>query len=243
MKNYSLISIPKKGGNSFRKIYKPTIDFKKYLQSLLPELEQIYLKHKIYTFDHAFFTGHNSVTNAKEHLKYRYVLSLDISNFFESITTNHLQEYLPPYLLSIVLVDEKLPQGFPTSPYLSNIAMIKFDAKIYDILKKMDELITYTRYADDLTVSFNNPKLKNQIIGITAHLLKLYNFKLNKSKIKFQDKENGRVIITGVAITYDSIHPTRETLKKLRAARFQNNEMSFNGLAEWSLCKPPKTSP
>lgn len=239
MLEYKVVKIPKRNGG-FRDIYIPSDSFKEKLQSLLSLIKNIYYKHKKVDCDHAFYQGRNSVTNANAHIKHRYVLSLDIKNFFESVSEHHLKKYVPPHILELTLINNKLPQGFPTSPYLSNIAMIPFDYQLLQALNNIDSTIVYTRYADDLTFSFGDPQTKDAIITIVIQLLRLHRFKLNKSKIKFQDKCNGRAIITGISVSTTGVHPTRKTLKKIRAALHQNNEASFRGLVEWSFCKPPK---
>lgn len=235
---YQKIKISKRNGK-FRIIYRPNSLLKKRLTLLLKPIHDIYKKNYVHDCDHAFFSGRNCVTNASQHINNRYVLSMDMQDFFNNITSKHLINYLPNDILRLILVKNSLPQGYPTSPYVANIAMIGFDKMLIESLHQYDSSIVYSRYADDLTFSFNNKLYKEFIMSEVIRFCHYYSFKINSKKTKFQDKNNGRAIITGVGVSYHNIHSTRKTLKKLRAARHQNNEDSANGLAEWAACKVP----
>lgn len=235
---YKKIKLSKKNGK-FRDIYIPDQALKKHLRTLLQPLASIYEEHYIYNSDHAFFKGRNCVTNASQHIKNRYVLSLDLENFFDNITLKHLKKYISEDISYFILIDNRLPQGYPTSPYAANIATIDFDRMIIEGMRSFDNSIIYSRYADDLTFSFNNKDQKNFIISEIIKICHYFSFKINIKKTRFQDKNNGRAIITGVGVSYYNVHPTRQTLKRLRAARHQNNEAQANGLAEWASCKLP----
>lgn len=235
--SYNKKLISKKNGK-YRTIYVPNENLKKFLRSVLPELEKIYDKHVIEHCDHAFIKGKNCVTNASSHIHQRYVLSLDIENFFESLPSTLLEKYIPVHLLDLVLINNKIVQGLPTSPYLANIAMIEIDAAILNALKSKE--IVYSRYADDLTFSFNDRKMKEYIIEKVVRILRTYKLKVNPRKTKLQDKENGRAIVTGIGVSMYAVYPTRKTLKKIRAAQHQKNVLSEQGLTSWSLCKLPK---
>lgn len=235
--SYTQKCISKKNGK-IRKIYVPNENLKTFLRTLLKSLENIYQNNYIHDCDHAFLKGKNCVTNASMHIHNRYVLSLDIENFFESLPKRLLKNYLPNQILDLVLVNEKIVQGYPTSPYLANIAMIEIDHLIMKVIENKD--ITYSRYADDLTFSFNELMEREYILATVIQILKGFDLKINSKKTKFQDKNNGRAIITGVGVSMYAIHPTRKTIKKIRAAKHQNNILSERGLVSWSLCKIPK---
>lgn len=182
----------------------------------------------------------NCVTNAISHIKNRYVLCLDIENFFESIKVDNLLKYVPEEILNIVLVNKVVVQGFPTSPILSNIGMIDVDFELIMALRKIKSEITYSRYADDLTISFNDLTFLPEIKDCISSILNSHSLNLNLAKTSLQDKDKGRAIITGIGVSYSGIHPSRKTLKKIRAAKHQKNLRSYIGLNEWSKCKKPR---
>lgn len=238
---YQRVKLSKRNG-AFRNIFIPDKAYKKHLKTLLKPLVSIYNKNRKYDCDHAFFPGRNCVTNATQHIKSRYVLSLDIKDFFDNIKSKHLEKYLTEDISYFIYVDGRLPQGFPTSPYAANIAMIEFDSMLMDSMRSYHNDIIYSRYADDLTFSFDDKNDRHYIISEVVKLCHYYGFKLNNKKIRLQDKDNGRAIVTGVGVSYYNVHPTRKTLKRLRAARHQGNELQANGLAEWASCKIPNAS-
>src|SRR5690606_29330555 len=109
---------------------------------------------------HGFVKNRNTYSNAKCHLGKKYLLKLDIKDFFESISIDSVrnififlgfQESIANYLSKITTLDDKLVQGYSTSPILANIACVKMDNELIDICKKYNA--TYTRYADDISIS------------------------------------------------------------------------------------------
>lgn len=59
-------------------------------------------------------------------------------------------------LLKMCMLEERLPQGAPTSPALSNIALMRMDNTIASTFMRTNLRLRYTRYADDMIVSTNN---------------------------------------------------------------------------------------
>ena len=100
-----------------------------------------------------------------------------------------------------------LPLGFITSPILSNVYLKEFDGILYGKLKKLGlNNIIYTRYADDMTISFRTERLiiepiKEEIMEIVSSLLSRYGLQLNWKKTRFYSlKKSNHVKITGVNI-------------------------------------------
>jgi RNA-directed DNA polymerase len=89
-----------------------------------------------------------------------------------------------------------LPQGAPTSPYLSNLLLKDFDDKLG--LFCSQNKIKYTRYADDL--AFSGEKIvKDNLIKFIQNELGILDLHLNKEKITFM-KQNSRQLISGVVV-------------------------------------------
>lgn len=115
------------------------------------------------------FTEKKSViTNALIHRRNNVFWMFDIKTFFDSITLKTLKKYVKlPFVAndwSHYVVKREitstsgykkteftLTQGSPTSPFLSNAVMYEFDKRATRYFNKMG--ITYTRYADDITLS------------------------------------------------------------------------------------------
>ncbi len=236
---FDLFYISKKNGK-FRRIFSLYREQKSHLRKLIPYLEKVLLQHNVHKVNYAFIRNRNCVEHAMQHIAYKYTLSMDLENFFESVNRDHISKYLNEDIMDQCFISGAPQQGLPTSPIIANLAFLDCDKDILDTLKKNNILSTYTRYADDLVVSFDNKRDIGKIIFILSNIANKAGFKVNKKKTKIQNINNGRIVITGVAIDNKGVHPTRKTLKKIRAAKHQNNKTSLLGLTEWAKCNLPK---
>lgn len=115
------------------------------------------------------------------------------------------------------------PQGAPTSPALSNLMMKIVDIRIAALAKKMGGF--YTRYADDLTISWPVPTKGKVIDGVyrcIQTILAEYHIKLNPLKKRVMGTSKPQDV---VGYMINSGRPTvcRQDRRKLRAAL--HNEM------------------
>ncbi len=237
--DYKISLIPK-GNNQFRMIYKISGERKRELKALLPRLNEILVFNDKFHSNYAFTKGRNSVMNAHEHIGREYVISFDIENFFDTINRSHVSSLIEKSIINSCFIDGAPRQGLPTSPIISSIAFLKCDGEIIESLNSLKISYTYTRYADDITIGFDDQESIKKIKSIMPAVLKKHGFNINGKKTKTQSISNGRVIITGVAIDKNGVYPTRKTMKKIRAATHQGNEESLFGLYEWAQCKLPK---
>lgn len=157
-RRYKTFTIPKKSGGE-RQISTPITALKIIQQKLNQVLQAVY---QVKPSVHGFVQDKNIVTNAKAHVKKRYVLNLDLEDFFPSVNFGRVRGmfmgipyHLPPdvatVLAQICCQNNQLPQGAPTSPMVTNMICGKMDSQLQRLAK--DCKATYTRYADDITFS------------------------------------------------------------------------------------------
>ena len=88
-----------------------------------------------------------------------------------------------------------IPQGAPTSAYISNLVMKEFDNEIGEWCE--DNNISYTRYSDDMTFSGDfNPKI---IITKVRKMLNKLGLQLNNEKTNVILKSNSQNV-TGIVV-------------------------------------------
>lgn len=157
---YKRFQIPKKSGG-FRDIAQP-IRGLALAQDRLAELISSNYKPKPYV--RGYVKKQSFLTNAKYHEGQKWILNLDIKNFFPSISFPRVRglfmsnyfgfnERVATILARITTFENGLPQGAKTSPIIANIIAYHLDNLLYQIALK--EKLLYTRYADDITFSSN----------------------------------------------------------------------------------------
>ena len=155
---YRHFEIPKRSGG-MRQIHAP-IGLVRDLQNRLhAELKQLYRAHPN---AHGFIDGRSVASNAADHVGKRWVLNIDLEDFFPTINFGRVRGLLlrPPFELGppaaamcaqIVTYRNGLPQGAPTSPVLSNFIAATLDRRLLRLAR--DQKLAYSRYADDITFS------------------------------------------------------------------------------------------
>lgn len=139
-------------------------------------------------------TRRNILQNAKSHLGNKFMLKVDFKDFFHQIKSAKILNLLqnPPFrfnkkaaniLTRIFTYKKRLPMGAPSSPALSNLALIGFDNELYNWAKTKN--IVFTRFVDDLSFSSNKVIISNVELGEITHICKKYNLELNPFKTKF----------------------------------------------------------
>ena len=199
--------IPKKNRKlGYRIVHKVNTDtLSNILKGLNTNLSQLY---KPPPCVHGFVAGRNIKTNAEAHLSKKYVVSLDIYSFFESITKEmvinsltdlHFNRVIAEYIGRIVTIDGHLIQGYNTSPTIANIVCKKMDAELSHFCGKS---ITYTRYADDLYFSLDDYPPDVSTIN---SIIEKHGFIINPTKTKLMVRGQ-KQYVTGLTV-FDNLYP------------------------------------
>lgn len=216
---YKTYEIEKKSGGR-RIISQPSRELKA-IQGWI--LRNILDKLSVSPYSKGFEKNTSILDNAYPHIGANYILSLDIEDFFPSIHASHVyniyrsvgySKNISRIFTNLSVYDGGLPQGAPTSPKLANLICSKLDARVSGYAGPKG--ITYTRYADDLTLSAQTAKKILKAHDFIKFILKDEGLTVNDKKTCIQGPRKKK-IVTGLVVTEKSVGVGREQLRIIRA--------------------------
>lgn len=249
---YHTFHIPKHSGG-YRKITAPHTELKALQQQLVTTLTYIPTTKTPFVYPHnaayAYQRGRSTVDALKVHQanRSRWFLKLDIKDFFPSCTVEFIRktvqqlypwccipEHIWEQIINVITYNGGLPQGAPTSPFISNMLMLPFDHALTQVLSKKvnGQIFRYTRYADDLLISSRYDFDKDQLIAIVEEQLQEHTpLIINKSKIRYGSYA-GRNWNLGLMFNKDNNitvgHKRKSNIKKTL-------HNLFNNWQDWSV--------
>jgi hypothetical protein len=229
---YTQFSIAK-GGGKIRQITAPDKRLKILHSKLAPLLDQLY---RVRNPVHGFVPARSVKTNAEAHGRRRFVVNLDLKEFFPTITENRVTGLLrslsidarvAEIIARLCCFNSHLPQGAATSPVLSNMICFRLDTELLRAAK--DARSIYTRYADDITFSsYQPPSLlfegalpavgrfsPEMLAPLLREIFRRNGFAVNPDKAHYADR-NSRRVITGVKINA-GLNVDRRYIRHIRA--------------------------
>lgn len=216
-RRYKVYQIPKRTPGKFRTIAHPARELKLVQRWLA---KNVLTQLPVHSAATAYQPGTSILDNARAHVSQRYLLKLDIKEFFPSIKPDdllkHCQRHFPnltekdQYVLTQILFRRnkekkqlELSIGAPSSPLISNSVFYEIDEEISAYCSPNG--ILYTRYADDLSFSTDQPHLLAKVPDIVAKILRHAEYpklKLNTEKTVHSSTKH-RKQVTGLVLTPD----------------------------------------
>ena len=214
--NYRVFKIRKRNGK-YRTICEPNTVLKhiqrQILDNLLNDIE-------ISEYAKAYKKGISLRENALVHTNKKLVLKLDIEDFFDNISFANIYnkcfglgkypKHIGVLLTTLVTYNGYLPQGAPTSSYISNIVMKDFDNAIGDWCNINN--VSYTRYSDDMT--FSGDFIPGEIVKLVRKNLYKLGLKINNDKIHVVKRSSSQNV-TGIVVN-EKIQVSRKYRDKIR---------------------------
>lgn len=239
----------------FRHIDAPNDELKAALRNL-KDLFEFDFQVKYHSSAYAYIRNRKTSDLVTRHQKNEsmWFLKLDFSDFFGSISQEFLERQLSiiyPFseimknatgknelhkALSLCFLNNKLPQGTPISPMLTNLLMIPIDYKINLELRRSLGKAIYTRYADDMCISHQNDFNYKKVINLIENVLREFDapLKLNQEKTHYGNR-NGKNFILGIQLNKDNNMTIGHVRKKeLKTALYCFLRDHFSG-NRWEL--------
>jgi len=234
-RRYARLSLRKRSGG-VREIRSPIAPLKAAQRIVAEHLSAFYEpRGNVY----GYVDGRSIIGNAACHSPKRWVLRVDLQDFFPSINFGRVRGLLMagPFglpdqvatTLAQLCVDEnQLPQGSPASPIISNIVCRGLDRALADIARTYR--CTFTRYCDDLVFSTNRatfpPALARLEDGsegtvsvalgeILRKAITEAGFQVNDQKTQLKPKSQ-RQLVTGL-ITNTRVNVPRKFILEVRS--------------------------
>lgn len=217
---YRSFAIPKRKGGS-RRIDSP--------YPVLSEVQRAIANRLVNTYSvaeeaFAYVAGRSSFQHAALHAAHDELLVVDIKDFFGSITRQMVFQALAEdaefveYAHAISLICTlrgRLPQGAPTSPFLSNLVFKSMDRRLRGLASRVG--LVYSRYADDL--AFSGESVPRNLPSYLARLVSSGGYSLNATKTRLKLKGRKKVL-TGISISRGVLKAPRSFVRELRSQIF-----------------------
>jgi len=267
---YREFAIPKRSGGK-RRILAPVPELKALQRRIL---RRLLARLRVHPAAMGFERGRSIVDNARAHVGQAVVMRFDLRDFFPSTRAKRLRRYFrrigwnrPAAKLLVRLCTHEggLPQGAPTSPRLSNLVNYRLDARLAGMAARLGGV--YTRYADDITVSFpdnevlaaqdRHPAARNPRTGEPAiadahraasckqHAMARFvrrvveeeGYELHRRKKRSVRRRHQRQVVSGLVVNR-RVNLPREVRRRLRAIEHRARLSRTSSLEDYQALSP-----
>lgn len=247
---YKTFFIAKRSGVGVRAVAQPSREMKA-LQLMAVDILRPHLP--IHGVNHGYVKGRGIRTNALAHVGSRYLLRLDLRDFFPSIGPADLVQHIGRHGTDELrrIAQEtiaglfywrprntdtlQLCLGAPSSPFISNTLLFDIDGAVDRWCRERE--VTFTRYSDDLIFSTSIPNLLQTVPGMVEAALAEAEYpklRINLEKTRFSSKKHRRVV-TGLVISSQgaiSLGRSRKRLIRSMVHRYCQGELNSDQVAQ-----------
>lgn len=185
----------------------------------------------------------NTFKSAKIHCGKKWVLKMDIKDFYGSVPHEYIEKVVKNtckkiknadvnYYLMITTLNGKLPTGAPTSAHIANACFSLVDKRIRAYCNAF--CVDYSRYMDDMIFSSEDKYLLNMIEKFVQKTLENFGYKLNDRKTKYIS-DNKQQNVLGVVVNNTEVRLPKTLRKKLRAMIHSYSVFKSGGAKEVDL--------
>ncbi|MBT5035916.1 MAG: RNA-directed DNA polymerase [Rhodospirillaceae bacterium] len=219
-RHYRHFEIPKGAGH--RQIEAPRVALKAIQKWLSHHLQRAWTPNENVF---GFVPGRSHIDAAAKHLSSEWVFSVDLENFFPSVSIRRVKEALRTVgyqtdksveiLSTLCCLDNHLVQGSPTSPVLSNIVLKNVDQQFASIAA--EKKIVFTRYADDIVFS-GSGDIPHQTLTQIKSVVSDDGWTLSERKERLSETPN-RLKVHGLLVHGRKLRLTKGYRNRIRAYR------------------------
>jgi len=220
--SYREVAIPKRSGG-VRVLHIPDDKTKEMQRRILHRLLGRARCHRAAV---GFERGRSIVDAARPHTGQAVVICVDVRDFFADTTSERVRDWFQrsgwdktaaEFLTRCVTHEGMLPQGAPTSPRLSNLVNARLDGALWHLAREYKG--RYTRYADDITLSFSalTGRQTRAVIQIVRRILKRFGYRMHGRKTRVM-RGHQRQEVVGLTVNR-KVAVSRKIRRRLRAAR------------------------
>ena len=230
-RRYTTFSIPRRGSKGTRVIEAPIKPIKDVQSKLATALQACYRPPAPV---HGYVHKRSIRSNAEKHSGKRWVLRIDLEDFFPTINFGRVRGLFMAYpfgyvpdvatlLAQICCHKNRLPHGAPTSPIISNLICRGLDKDLLSL--SVHEYCHYSRYCDDLIFSASRKSFPAALAtqddqgSLVAgpeitRLITKHGFRVNSQKTRLCPQAQ-RQMVTGLVVNRGPNIP-REYIRSLR---------------------------
>jgi hypothetical protein len=227
---YSEFDILKKNGK-LRPIASPNHDLK-IVQKRINRFIFGNVEYPEYLF--GGIPGQDYVKNANFHAGAKALITLDVRNFYPSISSKLVENVFlhfckfPPgvakILTELTTLNGVVPQGACTSSHIANLVLHDVEARIVSDFR--DKQFTYSRLIDDISISAKRVLPKDTvtaIVGKVASALNTKGFKIRQSKTHVSSVSNPEKLmeITGLWLNRGKPRAKPQDREEIRCEMFR----------------------